>query len=466
MNLNSVDQGDVIRSMYNAVGTLHAQVSRNNLLWSRIEPVEGQQDWSRADQMVDRLTSAGVEPLLVLYLSPSWANHASGSADSASQVPTDPVQFAQWVADYAKFAGQAAARYKGRVHLWEIWNEENGRFTWLPHPDPDQYATFYTAVRAAILAQDPSAKVAMGGIGNITAGAPGTIYGLDYLKAVNADGVYPDYVAVHAYPSKGQAPDQHIRYQNNFDDLDVIRRYQQSINWNAPIWLTEWGWSTEDWDTAAPVVSRQDQAKYVYCSLNLLATDYRYVTVATYFLDFDRQTYGYGLFYSDMTPKPAANAFGKFMAAQSGAIGTDPAVLPTIVGAPPPPRVADISSMTISPGRFRVRRAGHGGGLVRFNLTGSGAVRFRIQRPSRGRRVKGRCVQFPRGASSKRRRKANCRTWRSSGPAFIRTGRQGVNRFRYGGRLAGKPLRSGRYRLLAAPVRGARRARARFAIIR
>ena len=43
-------------------------------------------------------------------------------------------------------------------------------------------------------------------------------------------------------------------------------------------------------------------------------TAYPYVTVATYFLDYDRGTmYQQGLFDSSFRPKPAAAAFSRFM---------------------------------------------------------------------------------------------------------------------------------------------------------
>ena len=336
-------------------------------------------------------------------------------------------------------------------------------------------------MRAAIIAQDPDAKVAMGGIGNITAGAEGSIYGLDYLKAVNHAGVYPDYLAVHAYPSKGQAPDQHIRYQNNFDDLKVIRDYQKSIDWTPPLWLTEWGWSTEDFDTAAPLVSRATQAKYVYCSLNLLATEYRYVSVATYFIDFDRASFGYGLFFSDFTSKPGANAFGKFMSDQQNAIGTDPAQVPGLVGAPPPPvggrgntpgapseaRSAGIVSMSMKPSTFPVTQGLEGGGLVRFRLERPGTVHFAIQRPVAGKRVDGRCVPRGRAPKSKtHRRKPACHAWVARGQTFLQTGDIGMNKFRYRGTVGGKPLRPGQYRLEAHRPGAVRRGLARFKIIR
>ena len=53
---------------------LHPQVVRDSLLWNQVEPVQGRRDWSRIDSVVEELRAAGIEPLLVVYGSPSWAN--------------------------------------------------------------------------------------------------------------------------------------------------------------------------------------------------------------------------------------------------------------------------------------------------------------------------------------------------------------------------------------------------------
>ena len=114
-------------------------------------------------------------------------------------------------------------------------------------------------------------------------------------------------MAIHPYAGQGQSPDAHVAWENNFDDIAMIRQHLVRAGKPVPIWVTEWGWSST-------AVGPAKQATYVGKSLDLLRTTYPYVTVATYFLDYDRGTmYQQGLFDSSFRPKPAAAAFSRFM---------------------------------------------------------------------------------------------------------------------------------------------------------
>lgn len=121
--------------------TLGARVSRNSLMWDKIEPTEGTYDWSTTDAVVAELQSAGIEPLFVVVGSPTWANGADPNDPNAAYViPTSGPAFERWLAEFQSFVALAASRYGDRVHFWEVWNEENERATWRPQPNVDLYA--------------------------------------------------------------------------------------------------------------------------------------------------------------------------------------------------------------------------------------------------------------------------------------------------------------------------------------
>jgi hypothetical protein len=58
-------EGDAQRAATVAAikNVLGAQVVRYGLRWNRIEPVEGEREWSRPDGVVEELRAAGIEPL-------------------------------------------------------------------------------------------------------------------------------------------------------------------------------------------------------------------------------------------------------------------------------------------------------------------------------------------------------------------------------------------------------------------
>ncbi|BCO27342.1 hypothetical protein MIZ03_2230 [Rhodoferax lithotrophicus] len=90
--------------------------------WPLLEPTKGQWDFSKLDKYVEMAESHGVEILLPLGLSPSWAS-ARPSEQSAYAVgnSAEPASMVDW----RNYVRTVATRYKGRVHCYELWNEVN-----------------------------------------------------------------------------------------------------------------------------------------------------------------------------------------------------------------------------------------------------------------------------------------------------------------------------------------------------
>ena len=105
------------------------------------------------------------------------------------------------------------------------------------------------------------------------------------------------------------------------------------------------------------------------------------------------------------------------------------------------------------------------GTTVRYTLNVGASVRFTVVRLLPGRRGKrGRCVKPTRENRNARKCTRRVRVRGS----FTRTGSAGPNRFRFMGRIGGRKLTPGDYRLVATPtangVRG-RRTSAPFHIV-
>ena len=283
---------------------INVQIARNTVWWNNVQTYRGRDNWGVIEAAVDEQRAAGIEPLVTLVGSPAWANGADPNQfEFFYQIPGDPGAFSYWVGEYASFAASAAQRLKGRVTKWELWNEENEHFTWQPFPNPDQYAAWYRAVYQAIKSVDPSAEISIGGLTGLAASGPNDYNGLQFLQELYNRGVYPDFVAIHPYTSSNQAPDQFYQWQNNFTDIGRIHdEMAANGQGDKPLWLTEWGWETS-------VVGESAQAAYVERALNMIRSDYPYVTVSTYFLQSDQGRYSSGLFDSDGRLREAGARF-------------------------------------------------------------------------------------------------------------------------------------------------------------
>jgi hypothetical protein len=85
------------------------------------------------------------------------------------------------------------------------------------------------------------------------------------------------------------------------------------------------------------------------------------------------------------------------------------------------------------------------GATLRFSLSEPGSVVFRAQRATKGRRVGGKC----RRATAKNRKRRPCTRFVAVRGSFKAKGVAGANRARFRGRIGGRKLRPGRYRLVA-----------------
>ena len=119
-----------------------------------------------------------------------------------------------------------------------------------------------------------------------------------------------------------------------------------------------------------------------------------------------------------------------------------------------------IRGLTLSRRRFR---AGRSRAVVRYRLSESSSVQFTVERAAAGRRVSGRCVR-PRNSNRRARR---CTRYVALSGSFRQQGSAGENRITFSGRLAGRRLAAGRYRLRAVATDAAgNRSRAAFANFR
>ena len=294
-----------------AAKSVHAQVVRIELPWEWVEYVQGYRDWTIVDDIVNKLSADGIQPLFVVEGAPSWA---TGVAETDSNffryVPTDSAGFHTFVSRFTAFVTAAAQRYNGKVKLWELGNEENDSYYWRPAPSVGQYAAWYSALRTAIRGVDPTALVAAGGLDGLGYDLdPPGVRGTTFLADLYAMHVYPDVVAIHPYSNLGQSPDLHLANADNFDDIVTVRNLMVANGQSTkPIWITEWGWSVDQ-------VSDSVQAKYLGESLARLDSAYSaYVTVATYYSEFDPSpAYHYGLYTSNFTARPAATTFRNFL---------------------------------------------------------------------------------------------------------------------------------------------------------
>ena len=136
---------------------------------------------------------------------------------------------------------------------------------------------------------------------------------------------------------------------------------------------------------------------------------------------------------------------------------SSPPALPPPALPPPAPvgvrgRAPRLSALRITPTTFRaarsgpsVRRHGRRGATVTFRLSERATVVFGVQRARPGRTINARC----RRAGGSHRNAQRCTVWSAVTGSFRITGKRGPHRLGFTGRIGGRGLDPGRYRLVA-----------------
>jgi aryl-phospho-beta-D-glucosidase BglC (GH1 family) len=273
------------------------------------------------DELIRNAQARGMEVLLSIWGTPTWANGGKG-----------PAWMPRRLSDLTNFARAIARRYSGRypgypaVNFYSVWNESNLDLFLSPQFDakgrsvgPRNYAKLYAAAYKGIKAGNPKAKVAIGETSS---------HGLDHAvkgkSGRHSPGRFAELVAKanprlkfdawghHPYPTPvWMKPTQTVRWPNV--TLTSLERFGTSLDrWfkrkNIPIWITEYGHETRPGEPKG--VTEAQQARYVKQAFSLVKKAPR-VEMFVWFIfqDTKTSTWQSGLYRLNGTAKRARNAF-------------------------------------------------------------------------------------------------------------------------------------------------------------
>jgi hypothetical protein len=263
--------------MHRIVGAVQG---RNDLWWGQIEPSPGVWDFTKVDSAVALFEKHDISLLGIFCYASAWA--PNGYAPSN----------AEEVAEFVNYAKTLAARYKGRVKQWEVWNEPNIVPFWTPAANPPIYTEILKQTYTEVKKIDPSIKV----VGMVTS-LVDLVFIEECLK--NGAGPYMDVISVHPY----QDPVPPTDMSSEIGKIYSLRQLLTTYGVSVPIWITECGWQTIS-------TSEETQAEYVVkFYVDLLS---RNIVERIYWFNLDdwqpRESTDccqYGLLYCDQTPKPS-----------------------------------------------------------------------------------------------------------------------------------------------------------------
>ena len=243
---------------------------RQELPWEQIEPVAkgettdpnfGSSTWAKYDDIVDRASASGMRLMLRLDTSPRWALPGDATDGLSPPMAYD---------DYFDFVSEVAARYRGRVAAYQIWNEPNLTSEWGHRPpSASDYARLLRGAAERIRAADPSARVVMAALAPTLTENSDALNELIYLQQLYDAGIRGsfDVLAVQAYGLRGGPDDPRTDVTDVTFSRPTLVRQVMVGNGDAdvPVWATEMGWNVNPASSAYQVYGRVTpslQARY------------------------------------------------------------------------------------------------------------------------------------------------------------------------------------------------------------
>lgn len=198
--------------------------------WADIQLKRDRWDFSLLDKYVAWSIDHKTPILMPLTYTPRWASSTpdaptdveNGNPPGLSGPPRD-------MEDWRVFVRTVAARYKGRIHDWEIWNEPNRPQSWTGSAE-----TMVAMTREAyvILKEiDPHCTV----VSPAPTGASGLAFLDEFLNRGGAQ--YADVIGYHFYVGHDDSPEAMVPLIDNVKA--IMQRHGLG---DKPLWNTEAGW--------------------------------------------------------------------------------------------------------------------------------------------------------------------------------------------------------------------------------
>jgi hypothetical protein len=254
------------------------RIVRAGFPWDWVENEKGKYDFSTCDAMMAVLDRYGVRPaFIVCDAIPLFSKLGHSPANDEDR------------AAFAAFVGAAAAHFKGRGAIWELWNEPNwGGWS----AGSENYAKLANLVGKAVHEADPTA---------VYAGPAAAHIDLGFLENIFQSGTLEqfDLITVHPYRGGECGPETAIPEYKSLRNL--IDKYAPKGK-NIPYAAGEWGYSM------VGGLSAERQAEYfVRMMLTNMLVGAKYTIWYDWSDDGDDPNYfehHFGTVYKNLRPKP------------------------------------------------------------------------------------------------------------------------------------------------------------------
>jgi hypothetical protein len=288
-------------SSYEPFAAAGIEWSRQWFCWAWIEPQKGTWRWNWHDERMAAAEEFHVKTIGVLggIGQPAWS-----SPDNVEPGEFATHGFPANLDDWAEYVRQVATRYRGKVRVWESWNETEGACRGnLRGWSVKNYAELHRITYKVLKQTDPENKVLV---------CADTLRFVDDLLAAGLGDTY-DGIVIHPY--RREAPDAQVGSTGDFVGVlakakDWLRAHGKP---SGEVWATEIGWALtgRGWVT----VSEKTHGDYLARTYILAQVSQNAAAVCWH----DFALGMFGIFDGKGYPRPAYMAYGPLISTLSGA---------------------------------------------------------------------------------------------------------------------------------------------------
>jgi len=193
----------------------------NTFYWDSIEKERGKFDFTSYDAFVDTANSEDKKIIAVLGYETSWL-YPKGERKRYIAPENIPL--------YLNYVEETVRHFKGRVDVWDIWNEPNLIFSYWQGPRKE-YIEMTRLTAQKIREIDPDSHILGGAFWRAPGGLIKNMYKAGAME--NFDGL-----AFHPYS---------VYPRGSMQAHDKLLNILSTINYSVPVWITEVGYPTAGW---------------------------------------------------------------------------------------------------------------------------------------------------------------------------------------------------------------------------
>lgn len=197
--------------------------------------------WAKYDFIVDQAVAHGINIMARLDSPPVWARKPGDDIQTYHKGPPANNQ------DYGDFVAAVAARYKGKIKYYQIWNEPNLLGEWGGHPvNAEQYVALLKVAHDSIKAVDPDAVIVSAALAPTAEESAANRNDILYLEDMYQAGAKPyfDIMSTMIYglgqpPSDRRTDFKRLSFSRPLLLHEVMERNGDALK---PIWISEYAW--------------------------------------------------------------------------------------------------------------------------------------------------------------------------------------------------------------------------------